>query len=106
MFKLVLLGPGIWLLKSIVYWVIFRIRTIEASATTCLVVAGAPVLLAFIPFPLPWFLSFALSIAVAVYLTMHYTGVELLPDGLCIPLGVECVFGIGIWVIRVAGSKA
>ena len=31
---------------------------------------------------------------------MHYTGVQLIPNGLFIPLGVEVLFGIGFWVVQ------
>jgi hypothetical protein len=54
----------------------------------------------FVPIPLPAFLSVPIAVGLAVYLTMHYTGVQLIPNGLFIPLGVEVFFGIGFWVIQ------
>lgn len=93
--------PVVWLLKSFVYWGIFRFRTISATALNCLIIAGAPFLLSIVP--IPSFLSFPASIGLAVYLTMHYTGVDLIPDGLFIPLGVEIAFWGVLWMIQETG---
>jgi hypothetical protein len=89
--------PVVWLLKTFVYWGIFRIRTIPVTVLSCLIIAGAPLLLGIIP--LPSFLSYPAAIALAVYLTMHYTGVDLIPDGLFIPLGVELAFTAALWLV-------
>jgi len=96
----ILLIPLLWLLKSLTYWGVFRIRSIPATALSCLIIAGAPLLLTVVPLPLPVFLSVVVSIGLAVYLAMHYTGVELLPDGLFIPLGIELVFQGASWLIQ------
>ena len=89
----------IWLLRSFTYWIIFRIRKISMSVLSCMIIGGAPYLLMFVPIPLPAFLSLPIAVGVAVYLTMHYSGVQLIPDGLFIPLGVEIVFRIVLWVV-------
>ena len=89
-----------WLFKSITYWIVFRIRTIQITALSCLIIGGAPYLLMFIPISLPAFLSVPIAVGIAVYLTMRYTGVQFIPNGLFIPLGVEVLFGIGFWVVR------
>ena len=89
----------IWLLKSFTYWIILRIRKISMSVVSCMIIGGAPYLLMFVPIPLPAFLSLPIAVGVAVYLTMHYSGVQLIPDGLFIPLGVEIVFRIVLWVV-------
>ena len=89
----------IWLLKSFAYWIILRIRKISMSVLSCMIIGGAPYLLMFVPIPLPAFLSLPIAVGVAVYLTMHYSGVQLIPDGLFIPLGVEIVFRIVLWVV-------
>jgi hypothetical protein len=34
---------------------------------------------------------------------MHYTGVELIPEGLFIPLGVEVAFWGALWMIQQSG---
>jgi len=94
-----LLVPAIWLLKSVAYVVIFRIRTIRITYLSCLLIAGAPILLGLVPIPLPGILVDAAAIGLAVYMTMHYTGVSFFPDGLLIPLGVEIFFRFGIWLI-------
>jgi hypothetical protein len=93
--------PVVWLLKSFVYWGIFRFRTISATVLNCLIIAGAPLLLSIIP--LPSFLSFPASIGLAVYFTMHYTGVALIPDGLFVPLGVEVAFWGALRMIQESG---
>jgi hypothetical protein len=89
-----------WLFKSFTYWIVFRIRTIQVTALSCLIIGGVPYLLMFIPIPLPALLSVPLAVGIAVYLTMRYTGAQLIPNGLFIPLGVEILFGIGFWVAQ------
>lgn len=79
---------------------VFRIRTIQVTALNCLIIGGAPYLLMFIPISLPPYLSVPIAVGIAVYLTMRYTGVQLIPNGLFIPLGVEVLFGIGFWLVR------
>ena len=98
-----LISAVVWLLKSLTYWTVFRFRAISATALNCLIIAGAAFLMALVPLPLPSFVSIPFSIGLAVYLTMHYTRVELIPDGLFIPMGVECVFRVGWWVIQELG---
>ena len=83
------------------YWGAFRYRTIPVTVLSCLVIAGAPFFMGFIP--LPGFLSFPVMIGLAAYLTMQYTGVELIPDGLFIPLGIEVVFKGVYWVVFSSG---
>lgn len=98
-----LVVPIVWLLKSVAYWVIFRFRMIRATALDCLIIAGSPLLLSIILLPLPPFISFPASIGLAVYLTMHYTSVPLIPDGLFVPLGVEVTFRGALWLIQELG---
>jgi len=93
--------PVVWLLKSFVYWGIFRFRKISATALNCLIIAGASILLSIIP--LPSFLAIPASIGLAVYFTMHYTGVALIPNGLFVPLGIEVVFWGALWMIQESG---
>jgi hypothetical protein len=96
----VLLPLIFWLFKSLTYWIVFRIRTIQVTALSCLIIGGAPYLLMFVPIPIPAFLSVPIAVGLAVYLTMRYTGVQLIPNGLFIPLGVEVLFGIGFWLVQ------
>jgi hypothetical protein len=93
----ILLVPTIWLLKSLAYYVIFRVRDIQATIITCLILGGVTFL---VFLPLPGILTFLAAIALAVYLTMHYTGVGLIPDGLFIPLGVELTAHLVLWLLR------
>jgi len=92
-----LIPAAVWLLKSLTYWAVFRFRGIPATAVNCLIIAGSAFLMMI---PLPSFLAVPAAIGLAVYLTMHYTGVELLPDGLLIPVGIECVFLGAQWLIQ------
>ncbi len=96
-----LIVPLTWLLKSFTYWGVFRWRTIRATLLNCLIIAGSPFLLSIIP--LPSFLAFPAAIAVAVFLTMHYTEVDLIPDGLFIPLTVELLFLTALWIVQETG---
>jgi len=96
----VLLVPAVWIAKSIVYIVVFRIRKIPITVLSCLIIGGASLLLSMIPIPIPGFLSIPAAIGLAVYLTMHYAQVELIPNGLFIPLSVEVFFRIGVWGIQ------
>ena len=91
-----LMVPILWVLKSFVYWLVFRIREIQVTVLSCLIIGGSHFLLTLIPFL--GFLALPIGIGVAVYLTMQYTQVSLIPDGLFIPLGVEAIFLLGIWL--------
>jgi len=96
----ILLVPAVWITKSIVYIVVFHIRKIPITVLSCLIIGGASLLLSMIPLPMPSFLSIPVTIGLAVYLTMHYAQVELIPNGLFIPLSVEVLFRIGVWGIQ------
>ena len=54
----------------------------------------------FIPISLPIFVSVPIALGIAVFLTMRYTGVQLIPNGLFIPLGIEILFGIIFWFVQ------
>ena len=101
MITMALIIPLTWLLKSFAYRGLFRWRTIVATATNCLVIAGSPFLLSIVA--LPALLGFPAAIGLAIFLTMHYTGVDPIPDGLFIPLGIELLFFGSLWVIQNAG---
>ena len=66
----------------------------------CLIIAGAPLIISGFAIPLPFFLMIPASIGLAVYLTMHYTGVQLIPDGLFIPLSIEVGFLVAVWILQ------
>jgi hypothetical protein len=96
----ILFVPLVWIVKTAAYVAIFKIRDIRASLVACMVIAGAPLLVLVIPIPLPATILTVAGIGLAVYLTMRYTGVPLIPDGLLIPLAVEVVFRFAIWLIK------
>ena len=96
-----LMVPVIWVLKSLAYLGICRVRTIPVTWLSCLIIAGAPFFAMILP--LPPFLAFPVALGAAVYLTMHYTGVEFFPEGLLIPLGIEIAFWGALWGMREAG---
>jgi hypothetical protein len=100
---IVILTTIVWVLKSATYWMVFRYRTIRATVMDCLVIAGAPLLISAVPLPLPSFIFILVSIGLASYLTMHYTSVGFIPDGLFIPLGVEIVFRVAVWAAQESG---
>ena len=69
---------------------------------TCLILAGAPIALFLflsfvIPLPIAEIFIVMAGIILAVYLTMHYTRIALMPDGLFIPLGVEVFSYFALW---------
>jgi hypothetical protein len=76
-------------LKTGMYYGIFRRREVRATLLNCIVIAGAPILLAVVPIPLPPFLAFIAGIGVAIYLCSHYTEAPLYPEGIFIPVVVE-----------------
>ena len=98
--KMVILLTAAWLLKSGSYWLVFRWRTIKATVMDSLIIAGAPLIISGFGIPLPLFLTIPVSIGLAVYFTMHYTGVELIPDGLFILLSVEGGFLVAVWILQ------
>ncbi len=96
----VLLVPAVWIAKSIVYIVVFRIRKIPSTVLSCLIIGGSSLLLKMMPLQIPGFVQIPITIGLAVYLTMHYTQIKLIPNGLFIPLSVEVFFNIGVWGIQ------
>jgi hypothetical protein len=102
-YLLVLLGPSIWVIKSLTYMVTFRIRKIPVTVLSCFIIGGAPYLLLMIPIPFAGYISFPLAIGLAVFLTMRYTHIELIPNGLFIPLSIEVLFRVAIWAFEEFG---
>lgn len=91
--------PLMVLVKTFCYWVIFRLRSKNIAGGTCLLIAASPLVLALIPFPLPFLLTILLGIAVTVAIMTKYAGVRLYPDGLMISGGVEIVVGTTFWLV-------
>lgn len=95
-------GLIVWLLVLCVvragaYWAVFRYRSIQATAMDCLKVGGFPLLIGFIPLPWPAFVPIAISIALAIVLTMLATEASFIPDGLFIPIGIEIAYHAVLW---------
>jgi hypothetical protein len=61
--------PASWLVKSLAYRVIFRMRDIRATALTCLILGGVTFL---VILPLPGILAFLAAIALGVELFAHH----------------------------------
>ena len=101
--RIVALISILWVLKSGTYWMVFRQRNITATVMDCLIIGGAPLLIAPVGILLPYYLVIPVSIGLAVYLTMHYTGVNFLPDGLFVPLGIEVVYQTATWAVQELG---
>lgn len=77
------------LLRTILYLIAFKIRSIHIKLLNCIVIAGAGYLVGFIPLPLPYFLSRLLAIGLAMFLMTRYTEADLYPDVIFIPLIIE-----------------
>jgi hypothetical protein len=76
-------------LNTALYAAAFRIRRIKATFLNCVVIAGAPVIVGFVPIPLPAPLGFVVGLGAAIFLTAHYTEAELFPDAFLIPCVVQ-----------------
>lgn len=88
--KAVIFLPFISLaLKFFLYVAAGKIRKVSIPLITCAVVAGASILAGM--FPLPDFLSFALTIGIAALYIVRSSDVEIYPDGIAIPFVVEVV---------------
>jgi hypothetical protein len=75
--------------KVLFYIVAFRIRKIEITVLSCVLVAGASFLLMAVPIPLPVFVSFLLSLILPCAVARHYTEAPLYPDLITIVVVVE-----------------
>jgi hypothetical protein len=87
------------LVKAFCYWMIFRLRSKNVAGGTCLLIAASPLVLGLIPFPLPYFLTLVLGIAVTVGVMTKYAGVRLFPDSLVISGVVEIVAWTTVWLV-------
>ena len=70
--------------KVLFYVAAFRIRKIEITLLTCMLVAGASFLLMAMPIPLPMFVRFLFSFVLPCAVARHYTEAPLYPDLICI----------------------
>ena len=79
-------------LRTGIYFSVFHWRKIEATLLTCIILAGTSILVAELQI-VPMFGGLAplFSLAIAMYLCTHYTGVPLIPVALVIVASVEVV---------------
>ncbi|HCA78855.1 MAG TPA: hypothetical protein DEP53_03885 [Bacteroidetes bacterium] len=77
------------LVRTLLYLAALKIRSIRITLLNCIVVAGAPYLVGFVPLPLPMVVKFAAGIFLAMFLLTRYTEAELFPDVVVIPIIVE-----------------
>jgi hypothetical protein len=81
-------------LRTLLYLIALRIRSIRITFLRCVVVAGAPTLVGIFGAFIPQIVAFGMSILLACYLLTRYTEAEVYPDGLFIPLAVEVVLAL------------
>jgi len=76
-------------LRTVLYLIAFKVRSIEITLLNCIIIAGAGYLVSIVPLPLPFGLYRVLSIGAAMFLITRYTKAEIFPDVILIPLVVE-----------------
>ena len=81
-------------LRSLLYYLSCKIRSIHISIMSCIVLGGSGMLLAVIPIPLPPLIVKVAAIGLAIFLMSRYTEAEVYPDLVFIPLAVEVVAGL------------
>jgi hypothetical protein len=88
-FNIVLLACLPLLVRTVLYLVAFRIRSIHITLINCIIIAGAGYLMAFVPIQLPTVIRVAAAMGLAMYLITRYTEAEVFPDVILIPVAVE-----------------
>lgn len=78
---------------------IFRRRQQRVSLLTCIILAGAPMLGAVIPIPLPAALMVFIGIGIALYVLAQYTEVPLFPEGVVIVVAVESISQLTMYAV-------
>jgi hypothetical protein len=92
--QILLLAFAPLLLRTALYLLACKIRSIHITVLSCIILAGSGVFLSIIPIPLPVFLSKVLAIGLAMFLMTRFTEAELYPDIVFIPLTVEVLSGV------------
>lgn len=86
----IILTPFLPLAAKVLFYIVaFRIRKIEVTLLSCILIAGASFLLMVVPIPLPMFVSFLLSLILPCAVARHYTEAPLYPDLITIVVVVE-----------------
>ena len=89
MLQIVVLAFAPLTLRTVLYLIAFKVRSIEIKFLSCIIIAGAGYLVSVVPLPLPFGLYRVLSIGAAMFLITRYTKAEIFPDVILIPLVVE-----------------
>ena len=76
-------------LRTVIYLVACRLRSIHLTLLNAVILAGAGYLVGFLPIPMPDIIRQPLVIGVAMFLFARYTEAELFPDVIFIPLVIE-----------------
>lgn len=85
--------PG--LVKTFIYFFIFRKIDAPVRLLTCFLAAFSPMLIAFvIPFSLPLILSLILGIAVQTFVLNYYADIDFFPTGAAVVGIVEVIIYI------------
>ena len=92
--QIVVLAFAPLLLRTGLYLLACKIRSIHISVMSCFILAGSGVFLSIIPIPLPGNVARVLAIGIAMFLMTRYTEAELFPDVMFIPLAVEILSAI------------
>lgn len=87
--KIVLLAFMPLVLRTALWFVACKVRSIHIKFLSCIVLAGSALLLSIVPIPLPYFLSKGLALCLPMFLMTRYTEAEIWPDVVLIPLIVE-----------------
>ena len=92
--RIVLLAFAPLFLRTGLYFLAWKFRSIHITIMSCIILAGSGVLFSIIPIPLPMTFSKVLAIGLAMFLMTRYTEAELYPDVVFIPLAVEILSSV------------
>ncbi len=76
------------ILRTILYLIAFKIRSIHIKLLNCIIIAGVGTLVGAVPL-LPYYVGRALALGLAMFLMTRYTEADLYPDVIFIPLIIE-----------------
>jgi hypothetical protein len=89
LFEIVVLAFVPLTLRTVLYLVACRVRSLHITLLNAIILAGAGSLVRLVPIPMPEFIHQALVIGVAIFLFARYTDAELFPDVIFVPLVIE-----------------
>ena len=85
----VVLAFGPLLLRTLLYLLAYRTRSIRITSLSAIILAGPGTVLAIVPIPIPPMLRPALIIGIVMFLMSRYAEADLCPDIIFLPLVVE-----------------